>query len=490
MMRAARSGADRGADGVGTSRSARARRHRAVEPVGGGARESRFARVRGEGGGSRRRRRVGRGRRATCATSVATTFCLVVPGIRPAGRERSRPGARADARRRDRGAEPTTSSSAGRSPMRTTRSASRARSSARRADLADARTVASGNRRQRAMFALCRARGACVYSPGSDPRYPGLDPNAKERVMALPVLTPEQRTQALAKAARGAEEARGAEGRAEVRQEDAEGRAVRVGRRHRRQDEGVQRARVAPRRRQGARPEAHGGARHLREPPRPRTRREAARDAPRPVRQEVSRAGLPARASSSSSPAPRGSARGRVVRRLLDRDPDGLVRLGLGHDPRPRARASEDGVDYLFIVRRRRSIGWSRTGELLEWAEIFGHRSGTPARPSVEDRSLRAATCILEIDVKGAGTVRERGARRGPDLPRAARPWRSWSGACGAAGPRTRSGSPGAWTTAAWEMEQRDWFDHVVVNDDLERAADEVAAIIEASRSEPCSEPP
>jgi guanylate kinase len=37
--------------------------------------------------------------------------------------------------------------------------------------------------------------------------------------------------------------------------------------------------------------------------------------------------------------------------------------------------------------------------------------------------------------------------------------------------------------TAAWEMTQRDWFDRVVVNDDLERAADEVAAIIEASRA-------
>jgi guanylate kinase len=38
---------------------------------------------------------------------------------------------------------------------------------------------------------------------------------------------------------------------------------------------------------------------------------------------------------------------------------------------------------------------------------------------------------------------------------------------------------------ADWERAQQDWFDHVVVNDDVENASSQVAAIIETSRDSP-----
>jgi guanylate kinase len=44
--------------------------------------------------------------------------------------------------------------------------------------------------------------------------------------------------------------------------------------------------------------------------------------------------------------------------------------------------------------------------ELLEWEEIFGHRSGTPAEPVRQ--ALEAGTdVVLELDVMGARHVRE-----------------------------------------------------------------------------------
>ena len=223
--------------------------------------------------------------------------------------------------------------------------------------------------------------------------------------MALPVLTPEQRHASPREGRRGAEEARGAEGRAEVREANAEGRAGQVGRRHRRQDEGVQRARVAPGRRQGARPEAHGGARHLRQPPRPRPR------APSSARCS-SRSSRSNRLASRRGrliviAGPSGVGKGSVVRRLLDRDRRrGMLAgvLDLGQDPGAPGRTSGTAASTHFISERQFDA-MLRDDELLEWAPFVDHRSGTPRR-FVEDSLAAGRDVILEIDVKGAEQVR------------------------------------------------------------------------------------
>ncbi len=198
-------------------------------------------------------------------------------------RERARSGARADA---GGGHRARRRLHRRRSPDHRCERSGRCRARRSSARSADRRDVAASdadvrNRRQRAMFALCRARGGCVYSPGSRPL-----PEAKERVMALPVLTPEQRTQALAKAAEARKK------RAELKGELKSGKRTLKDVLDRSGDDIVGKMKVSnvleslPGRRQGARPEADGGARHLRQPPRPRPGCQAARDAPREV-QEV-----------------------------------------------------------------------------------------------------------------------------------------------------------------------------------------------------------
>ncbi len=71
---------------------------------------------------------------------------------------------------------------------------------------------------------------------------------------------------------------------------------------------------------------------------------------------------------------------------------------------RPKTDADTQGRDYDFVsveeFKRRRDAG-----ELLEWAEVFGHFYGTPRKP-VDEAVALGRLMILEIDVEGAVQVK------------------------------------------------------------------------------------
>jgi guanylate kinase len=174
---------------------------------------------------------------------------------------------------------------------------------------------------------------------------------------------------------------------------------------------------------------------------------------------------------------PSGVGKGTVVRHLLDLVPG--LHLSVSVTTRPPRPSERDGIEYAFVSDEEfdRMV---REGELLEWAEIFGHRSGTPAEP-IRRALDEGRDALLEIDVQGARQVRE--AMPGalliflepPSLAELERRLRS-------RGTEDEERLARRLATAAVELEARPWFDHVVVNDDVEEAAERVAAIIQASR--------
>ncbi|HKX34459.1 MAG TPA: guanylate kinase [Actinomycetota bacterium] len=173
---------------------------------------------------------------------------------------------------------------------------------------------------------------------------------------------------------------------------------------------------------------------------------------------------------------PSGVGKGTVVRLVRERNP--AIRLSVSATTRAPRSGEREGVDYRFVSEEAfdRMI---EAGELLEWEEIFGHRSGTPAEPV--RRALDAGIdVLLELDVTGARHVREEIPRavlillEPPTMQELERRLRS-------RGTETEEGLARRLAKADRELEQRDSFDVVIVNDDAERAADEVAAIIDAS---------
>ena len=169
-----------------------------------------------------------------------------------------------------------------------------------------------------------------------------------------------------------------------------------------------------------------------------------------------------------------------MVGRVLERTPDDTVVLSVSATTRRPRPGERDGVDYFFVddAEFDRMI---RDRELLEWVEIYGHRSGTPAAFLNREREA-GRDVLLEIDVKGAGWVRKREPEavliflRPPSVEELERRLRER----GTEDPDVLSHRL---EEAAREMEQASWFDHVVVNDDLERATTEVTGILAGHRA-------
>ena len=108
--------------------------------------------------------------------------------------------------------------------------------------------------------------------------------------------------------------------------------------------------------------------------------------------------------------SPSGAGKTTLSRQLLERDP-GITAVDFGRPHGRDAPGEIEGRDYYFIDQQKFD-GDERSGELLEWAHVFGNYYGTPRKP-VARRSRRAATCCST----STGRERSNCARRaGSDL--------------------------------------------------------------------------
>lgn len=177
---------------------------------------------------------------------------------------------------------------------------------------------------------------------------------------------------------------------------------------------------------------------------------------------------------------PSGVGKDTVVRALLADRADAEHSVSV--TTRPPRDGERDGVDYHFVDRAtfRRM---AEEGRLLEWAEYAGHLYGTPADP-VQEAVAQGRIVILDIEVEGALQVRERepGALllflAPPDLDELERRLRERDTEDEVAVSRRLE-------AAREELDRRDHFDAVVVNDDLEACVAEVGAHIDAARRDP-----
>jgi len=178
---------------------------------------------------------------------------------------------------------------------------------------------------------------------------------------------------------------------------------------------------------------------------------------------------------------PSGTGKTTVARALARRLDLAVSTSATTRPPRP---GEVDGVDYTFLSDEEfsRRVAANR---FVEWAEVFGRRYGTPVE-ELERARREGRPLLLEIDVQGGILIKE----KFPEalaillLPPEEQALRTRLAKRGTETPEELDRRLAkAWEEIRLARESRS-YDVEVTNDDLERAINEVASVIQTRRKQ------
>ncbi|HVQ37275.1 MAG TPA: guanylate kinase [Pyrinomonadaceae bacterium] len=176
--------------------------------------------------------------------------------------------------------------------------------------------------------------------------------------------------------------------------------------------------------------------------------------------------------------SPSGGGKGTLIRRMLNKVTN--LSYSVSFTTRTPRNGEIDGREY-FFVEREKFEQMVAEDEFLEWAHVHGKLYGT-SREQVLHEISHGRDIVLEVDVQGAASIRE----LVPDsvsvfiLPPSFEVLRQRLLDRGTDSPeeldlRLRN--------APTELKDHSAFQYLIINDDVERAADQLTAIVHAERA-------
>jgi guanylate kinase len=170
---------------------------------------------------------------------------------------------------------------------------------------------------------------------------------------------------------------------------------------------------------------------------------------------------------------PSGAGKGTLIKRLVERLPE--LEVAVSATTRPQRPAEENGREYWFLSEDE-FVERVDAGDFLEHVTFVGARYGTLAS-EIDRISGEGRVCILELEIDGALKVQEEVDRAvtlfiAADVPELERRLSARATeSSGEIGDRI--------ALARFQLEQAYRFRYMVRNDDVDRATDALAALVE-----------
>lgn len=168
-----------------------------------------------------------------------------------------------------------------------------------------------------------------------------------------------------------------------------------------------------------------------------------------------------------------GVGKGTIIKRFLEKNPN--FKLSVSCTTRGKRDGEEHGVNYYFLTREE-FMSAVEKGEFLEWAEFSGNCYGTNKK-FVQQCLDNDEDLLLEIDTQGALQFKKKMDNAvlifilPPSVEELERRLRG-------RGTETEEAIQKRLNTVKSEMENAKFFNYKVINDEVDRAVEEIENII------------
>uniref|UniRef100_A0A7V5XHB7 Guanylate kinase n=1 Tax=Thermodesulfobacterium geofontis TaxID=1295609 RepID=A0A7V5XHB7_9BACT len=157
--------------------------------------------------------------------------------------------------------------------------------------------------------------------------------------------------------------------------------------------------------------------------------------------------------------------------------------ISVSHTTRSPRKGEVDGRDYYFVSKEK-FLEMIKNGEFLEWVEVFGTYYGT-AKSEIEKAFSQNKHLVLDIEVIGATRMRSYFGNSAvfifvlpPSIEEIEKRLKK-------RGTEEENKIKERIQRAKEEIKFASWFDYIIVNDDLEKAKDNLFSIIKAELCKP-----
>ena len=175
--------------------------------------------------------------------------------------------------------------------------------------------------------------------------------------------------------------------------------------------------------------------------------------------------------------APSGSGKSTIIDRLMSHKELNMA-FSISCTSRPPRGTERDGVEYFFVSpdEFRRRI---EADEFLEYEEVYKDRYYGTLKSQVENQLAKGENVVLDVDVKGGCNIKRFYGDRALSLfiqPPSLDELRRRLEGRGTDAPEVIEDRL---ARASFELTFADKFDHVIINDDLDRAVNEALKAVE-----------